>query len=47
MADRLRQAAGDPDRMPSTADSTVDTPTSAIVGPALLAISDITGWLSV
>jgi hypothetical protein len=33
--------------MPITADSSVETPTSAIVGPALLAISSATGWLVV
>ena len=43
MAERRRHAAVMPIRIPNTVESTVETPTSATVAPALLQISSITG----
>ena len=43
MAERRRHAAAMPIRIPNTAESTAETPTSATVAPALLQISSITG----
>ena len=36
-----------PSITPKTVESSVEMPTSAMVGPALRQISDATGWLSV
>ena len=36
-----------PSSTPNTVDSSVEIPTSAIVGPALRRISEATGWLLV